>query len=193
MLDAQCHDRLTDATLRVATLADLSFVTSLARKHTEAVGFLPRPAVEWYIANSRVIIATENADNAGYLLGRSHFRWQPLLRPITQAAICFDAQRRHLGLSLVSHVADQARSAGQIGVQCCCADGLDANLFWAAAGFQQICTLSRANARDRQIHVWRLPLAKRLPLWWIQPPPRAGIRAASTVLSHRTNHLPRPR
>lgn len=169
-----------DGTIKTASSADLQFVVALQKKWTNNLGFLPRQALEWYLENRRVTLAVENDDDAGYLLGRDHFRWQPLLRPITQAAVCMDAQRRSLGLTLVAEVVEQARAAGQIGVQAMCASDIDAVHFWEAAGFIKIGTLKAANRRGREMHCYRKLLTKRVPIWFAHLPPLAGWKSRST-------------
>lgn len=169
----------------IATPADMSFVLDLQRRHTNALGFLPRAAIDWCLLNQRVRLATENGEPAGYVLGRPAYRWAPLMRPITQAAVAFDAQRRHIGLSLVARVCEEAAAAGQIGVQSMCAQGLDANIFWKAAGFIEIGRLSPANTRGREMICWRKFFTRKLPLWAAMMPPLAGWRAARAVIRPR--------
>lgn len=176
----QPHDPIA-----IATQADLAFVLDLQRKHSNALGFLPRAAIDWYLLNDRVRLATENGEPAGYVLGRPAYRWAPLMRPITQAAVAMDAQRRHIGLSLVARVCEEAAAAGQIGVQSMCAEGLDANHFWLAAGFKLIGRLTPANTRGREMLCWRKFFVNRLPLWAAHMPPLAGWKAASAALPRR--------
>jgi N-acetylglutamate synthase-like GNAT family acetyltransferase len=167
-------------TIRIATTDDLTYINSLMRKHAGAVGFMPFAGLEWLIQRQLIKIALENGEPAGYLLGRKQYRWAPLMRPITQAAIQYDAQRRHLGSALVKLIEADARAAGQIALQCCCAADLDANQFWSAEGFKPICWLTPDNARKRPVICWRKPLASRLPLWFAQPPPRSGHQGLTT-------------
>jgi N-acetylglutamate synthase-like GNAT family acetyltransferase len=162
------------ALIEPATPADLQFVLALQRKHSNALGFLPTPAIEWYLSARRVRLAMENGEPAGYLLGRSHFRWEPMLRPITQAAVAMDAQRRHVGLSLVAGVVEEAALAGQVGVQAMCAADLESVHFWKAAGFLQIGAYAPNNTRGREMICFRKLLTKRVPLWFAHLPPIAG-------------------
>jgi N-acetylglutamate synthase-like GNAT family acetyltransferase len=166
--------------LRRATAHDLSFVLELQRRFTAQLGFLPTAAITRYVEQTRVMIGTENDEPAGYLLGNTYLRYQPLIRPITQAAIALDAQRRHLGLRLVAQTVADATAAGQTAVQACCAEGLAANDFWLAAGFRPICYLRPDNTRQRSIICWRKILTAKIPTWIIDPPRIAGYRAART-------------
>jgi len=168
------------APIALATLDDAKFVDHLARKNSEAVGFLPHIARDWYLENGHVRMVFENGAPAGYLLGREKLRWCPAIRPIYQAAISFDAQRRHLGLALVEHVTNEARAAKQMAVQCHCAATLPANEFWLAAGFKKIGTLTPGNARAREIICWRKILVNRFPVELAMMAPVAGHRARRT-------------
>lgn len=163
--------------IRTATLADLAFVDHLQKKFARAVGFLPKQAVEAYVEAGHVRMTTENGDPAGYILSKPHLVWQPLMRSITQACVAMDAQRRHHGLAMLAQIAAESRAAGLVAIQACCAAGLESNEFWAAAGFRPIVHMTPSNVRGREVICWRLPLVKKLPLWFIEPPARAGWRA----------------
>lgn len=166
--------------LRIASLADLQYVIDLSKKFTNQIGFLPRAAIEWYLANNRVCFALENGDPCGFILGRTHLRWNKALRPITQAAIQFDAQKRHHGLAIVEHAADMAQLAGQHALQAMCRDGLDANDFWKIAGFKLIGSYLPGNARSKLMHCWRKPITINPPAWFDVMPPVAGWKAKKT-------------
>lgn len=171
----------TARTIRPATVADLRFVDSLQKVHTNKLGFLPRMALEWYLAAGCVTVGQENDDDAGYLLGRAAFRWQPLLRPITQAAVCMDATRRHVGLTMVQRVVDDARAAGQLGVQAMCREDLESVHFWRAAGFREIGRYAPQNARRKKMICFRKILTEKIPLWLACMPPVAGWQAKRTT------------
>lgn len=164
--------------IRTATPADLRYVLDLAKRHTNEIGFLPRQAYQNLIAMRRVHLALENDEPAGMILGRDALRWCIAMRPITQAAIQYDAQRRHHGLALVTQAAADASAAGQVALQACCREGLEANKFWRIAGFVEICRLDPTNARNRKVICWRKPLiAGFVPAWFRVPPPVSGHRA----------------
>lgn len=167
--------------IRQATEADRLFVDSLQKKFSKQLGFIPDAALDWYLSAGRILLTLENEEPAGYVLGREYLRWNFSIRPITQAAVCFDAQRRHIGLALVNRTEADARRVGQVALQACCAEGLDANEFWKAAGFVEICRLKPDNARKRQIIVWRKLLIAWEPTWFRAPPPVHGTRARKTT------------
>lgn len=169
-----------DRTIITATPADLPYIKSLAAKFSNQLGFLPAVALNEYLQASWVSLTKENDEPAGYLLGRPRLRWQPLMRPITQAAISYDAQRRHHGLALVEKLCNDASAAGQLAIQCCCANDIDAMKFWPMAGFTPICELSPQNARGRLLTCWRKSLSPSLPSWFYAVPRCSGSRARKT-------------
>jgi N-acetylglutamate synthase-like GNAT family acetyltransferase len=171
----------TQTEIRPATVADTRYLRHLQRKFSDALGFLPTAAIDWYAESGNVAIAEENGEPAGYLLGRPALNWQPLLRPIYQAAVAMDAQRRHHGLALLRTVEAAAEAAGQTGLQANCAAGLEANEFWHAAGFIPICYLTPLNCRTRPLICWRKPLTNKIPLWFSRPPVRHGHHAGGTT------------
>jgi N-acetylglutamate synthase-like GNAT family acetyltransferase len=167
--------------IRLATARDLAYVLHLQRRFSNELGFLPTPAIEWYLDNRRVRLAIENGQPAGYTLGRSSLRWNRQITPITQAAIDFDAQRRMAGLDLVGHVENEARQAGQSALQAMCREDLDARHFWLAAGFEQIATFQPATSRGRAIICFRKSLQVNRPPWFETLPPVAGHKARRIV------------
>lgn len=172
-------------TLTRSTTSDSLYVLDLSRKFSNQLGFIPREGLETYCAMGRVLIGRENDAPAGYLLGRNALRWQPLMRPIYQAAVQMDAQRRALGLTLIAQVEAEARAAGQLAIQACCRVGLDANEFWKAAGFQPICYMDPGNARKRHVICWRKALTKKIPLWFVGFPRLAGWKSKRVTQEQR--------
>lgn len=140
--------------VRLATARDLPFMLTLAKRWTDAVGFLPREAVDWYVSAGSVRICVENGDSAGYLLTRDHLASSPAIRPILQAAVCLDAQRRYHGLRLVDSVIRDARSAGRKILQLKCREAIEANQFWRAAGFELVGHQDAGGRRGGRICVW---------------------------------------
>lgn len=162
--------------IRRARPADAKFLSHLQKKFSNQLGFLPTKALAWYIENLRVGVALENGEPCGYVLGRERFRFCPLMRPITQTAVAMDAQRRHHGLALVQAICKQAIDAKQLAVQAVCAEDLEANDFWLAAGFEAIDVTAPENARGRKLIIWRKQLISTRPDWFNQVPPNAVDR-----------------
>jgi len=171
----------TDAptTILTATAADIRYIDALQKKHSLQLGFLPRPAIEWYADAGCIRLATDNADPVGYVLSRPLLKWCPLIRPIIQAAVQMDARNREHGTNLVQSVVDAAQAAGQLAVQASCVEGNDANEFWRALGFIAIGRRAPLNQRKREIIVWRKILTRgKFPAILAEMPHRSGWKAA---------------
>ena len=126
-----------DGQVACAIPADLAYVVALQKQNHAALGFIPRVALAEKIALGRIWLARENGEPAGYLHHGSLA--MPEVR-IFQAAIQYDARRRHHGLALVDSLIGRARASGARAVSLRCLDFLDANDFWSAAGFSLITT-----------------------------------------------------
>lgn len=160
-----------------ATRSDLAYVVALQKRNHEALGFIPRAALAEKIDLGRIWLATENGDPAGYLHHGSLA--VPEVR-IFQAAVQYDARRRHLGLSLVADLVARARAAGARGVSLRCLDFLDANDFWTAAGFELI---AREPGGRGTLNVWGKALDRRDAFSFhsrIHPCPRCGAPTTDT-------------
>lgn len=153
---------------------DLRYEISLARKLYEAVGFLPYEAIEHYAMLGGVLRAHENQEPCGFLVFTRSRKETPRIAQIYQAAIQMDAQRRHHGLALVEAAAAQARQAGAHRLQCWCACDLEANEFWAAAGFFNRGERKGGAKRKRKHFLWQRPLIEPLP-----PEPAKIVAAAA--------------
>ena len=158
-----------------AAPADLAYVIHLQKKHHYALGFLPRVALEQKIDLGRIWLATENGEPAGFLhhgsLAGDEVR-------IFQAAVQYDARRRHLGLALVRHLLSRAAAAGARGVSLRCLSSLEANDFWRVAGFNLLATEPGARGT---LNVW----TRRLFV-----PPRGARGVDPFAFSSRLHRCP---
>jgi undecaprenyl pyrophosphate synthase len=75
-------------------------------------------------------------------------------------------------------------------MQANCAVGVEANEFWAAAGFKPIAHLTPATKSQREIICWRKPLQRALPAWFTMLPAKAGGRSLAV---NSTRNINRPR
>lgn len=133
---------------------NLGFVIDLAAKWTDEIGFLPRAALEYYAANSGVLRVLENAEDAGFVVFNRSVKEAPRVARIYQAAICYDAQRRHLGTALVNRVKYEAAMAGAAGLYLWCASDIAAAEFWSAMGFWPQAVKRGGKRRGRHLTLW---------------------------------------
>ena len=134
--------------------APVAFAESLARKNYEAIGFIPRPRLEWYADRGQLLTAEENGEPAGFLVFGGGW---PVLK-VYQACVQYDARRREHGLALVGRLTRIALRRGCHAIALWCADDLEANAFWRAAGFQFAGRRDGGRARGRVHNRWYLPL-----------------------------------
>ena len=167
-------------TQRRATKRDLPFIIDLAKKFSNQVGFLPRPAFEEIIANKTTFLTTENEDPAGYLLTRFTMRSMPHVANIIQAAVCLDAQRRQHAAQLVNLFTTAAKSHGAYLAQCWCREDIDAVSFWTSIGFRPIALRDPSNADARRLILFRKPLVPVALNLIHQLPTRSGWKASRT-------------
>ncbi len=147
-----------DASVRRATLRDHPYIYELAKRHSNAIGFVPGEGIKKYIEQECVTLSRFRGQHAGYLLARHFHSGDRSIRHIVQAAISFDAQRLGNGLALVADLATAAKRSGQSILQCWCRESLDANHFWSAAGFVAVARRHASTGRKSPCLLWRRPL-----------------------------------
>jgi GNAT superfamily N-acetyltransferase len=126
-----------------ATFRDLPCVVRLLKQNASTLGFIPRAALREKIESGRIWLVRDGCvpGAAGPIVGFLHHG--SLARPevrLFQAAVRPDARRRHVGTALVNDLLRRAADAGAAGVSLRCLSFLDANRFWAAAGFRLLAT-----------------------------------------------------
>ena len=161
-------------TIRYARLSDYTWIQRMQRIFSNQIGFLSAAALKNYIEQKNVMIADRENIPVGYLLGRLSLSWQPDLAQVIQIAVHPDYAGAHVATQLLATLVKLSQDNKRVGVQAICREDLAANEFWKARGFKHICFLTPNNARKKALIVWRLPLASKLPLWFCQPPRRAG-------------------
>lgn len=192
--------RLDHSSVRLARPDDLKFVVALQKQFSNELGWIPDKGIAENIAAGQIGIATAGKWNIGYIYARPALGWQPLLRSIVQIAVLPNHQRRHVALQMLAAVVDAARKAGQVGIQAITRTDLKANGFWLCSDFRPVCMLEASGARNHPKIVWRLPLVKRVPVWFIEPPRRAGWKCrlvgdkhnAQSCRRYQDPHFPPP-
>jgi N-acetylglutamate synthase-like GNAT family acetyltransferase len=138
----------------------LRYIVDLQRKNYEALGFIPQPRTEEYLKRGQVLMAEENGELCGFLV--YGMGW-PTMK-VYQACIQYDARRRDQGLALVARLIARASRSGHSQITLWCADDLDSNAFWKAAGFAFGGQREGGKKRGRKHNLWiyRLPDALTL-------------------------------
>lgn len=130
--------------------ADVRYAECLMRKNYDAVGFLPRPRLEWYAERGQLWLQYENGEPCGYLVFGNGW---PVLR-VYQCCIQTDARRAHQAADLVRRLITWATARTCSAIMLWCADDLEANFFWRAMGFVRHATRDNGNRRGRLHNGW---------------------------------------
>jgi hypothetical protein len=125
------------------------FAVDLAKKNSEALSFIPTPRIEEYHAAGQLLLATENGEPCGFLIYGAGW---PMLK-IYQACVQYDARRRNAGLEMVGRL-ERIAQADQRDISLWCADDLEANDFWRAAGFKLVGQREGGRRRGRKHNAW---------------------------------------
>jgi GNAT superfamily N-acetyltransferase len=128
----------------------VGYVVDLAKKHTDAIGFIPRPRLERYAECGQMALEYENGEPCGFLVWGNGW---PVLK-IYQACIQYDARRLEHGAALVARVEREAVRRGCSAVSLWCASDLEANLFWDAVGYRAAATKQGGERRGRKLIRW---------------------------------------
>lgn len=185
-LPASCRRFFFATPLRIhvapATEIDLPDILQLQADNSNALGFLTRTALAQYIAHAAVWTAqigiNARVATVGYIVSPPPRRYLPsqALQLILQCVVDAEHRRKTIATAMVEKVSEDAQARGSIGIQATVADRLQANAFWRNAGFVLIGRRTTANARKRDLNVYRLPFGRRIPAWIADP---------------RRNHAPR--
>ena len=138
--------------VRLATEEDLKYIVSVAKKDTDAVGFLPKMVYERAIgANKRpcekLDICVENGDNVGFCYST---RKNGVVK-VQQLVVQKDARRNLYATALIESAPSFYDSYMAIR---CAVDLNEANAFWLASGFEPIKVIQGGKARDRKIQCY---------------------------------------
>lgn len=140
--------------IRAAREDDLKFIDHLQKKFSFQVGFMPLVWLAGYLRNGPVLMAFENDQPAGYLLGKAGYNRSPQDAIIYQAAIDYDAQRSHIGTELTEHFIDLLPDR-ITRISLWCAQDIDANLFWEALGFTALAYRQGSDSTQRFHIFWQ--------------------------------------
>jgi hypothetical protein len=139
----------------------LPYVLALAKKHTNEIGFIPRPKLELYEQRGQILAAQENDELCGFLvLGRDYRTMH-----VYQTCVQYDARRRKHAIALVNRLEQIAARRNCTAISLRCALDLEANSFWLASGFKLERVDTTPNTRGRQVGVYRkevTPCSQRL-------------------------------
>jgi ribosomal protein S18 acetylase RimI-like enzyme len=131
----------------------VQYIDKLQRQNVDDLAFYPLTTLEKALEERHIIQCQENDEPAGYL-------WFGAIRGgkdvvIYQAAVDYDARRRHLGHGMVRELVSMAMSAGATGIRLKCASSAESNEFWQAIGFYCTRVTDGGVKRRRKINHYR--------------------------------------
>lgn len=144
----------------ISTEQLIRYCSHLEWLNADAVGYIPKPALEKYAARNQILLVWENDDPCGYVLfndtpGTRLVNARPGTCRIYQACVQYDARRVLHGTEVVKRVILRASRAGLPNVDCYVTDTLPANEFWRALGFHLTDTRLGGSKRGRVLNHWQ--------------------------------------
>lgn len=138
----------------LATLRDLAYVEHEARRHSNAIGFVPRTAIADHIERGNVRLLLINAQHAGYMLAGGG-----KLRPyrLIQIAITPELWRLGYGSALIAHARRTAAERTMSTMTATIRDGLPMLAVAEHTGARRTATHNRPTARKRPTHDYLWP------------------------------------
>ena len=128
----------------------LTYVESLMRKNYNALGFIPRTAIDRHDQLGQLWLQYENDEPCGYLIFGSGW---PVCK-VWQCCIQIDARRQQSASQLMQSLITKCEDAGYSAISLRCADDLESNSFWSAFGFHFVKQSQGGMSRGRKINHW---------------------------------------
>lgn len=132
----------------------------LMRDNYDAVGFLPRSALERAEHENRIYYQIDDGCWVGYLLVGPIYPQKPVY--IWQECIDKGARRYGSGKRCFEKLLFDAKVLGAYSIRLRCAEGLESNLFWQSMGFKVIEVDTTPNKRKRAVFRYELVVTPSL-------------------------------
>jgi hypothetical protein len=171
--------------IRVATVADISFIDALQKKHTKMVGWMPTMQLQGKIEKGQTLIAEDETNQrVGYCIAQDQYFKRDDVGIIYQMNVVPGKQRGLIGASLLK--AQFERSAYGCKLYCCwCAQDIAANHFWESLGFVALA-FRTGSANKSRIHIfWQKRIRsgdETTPYWFPSQTSSGAIREDRLVL-----------
>ena len=113
-----------------------AFVRSLAKSESNALGFLPDEALDWYTHHAMVIGGQVNGDPTCFALGKLGSPTYPDAACLYMTAVRNDARRLEHARWLIERISESAIPRGLSRIQLWCRADLSANEVFHRCGFE---------------------------------------------------------
>lgn len=137
---------------------ELAYATSLAKKLTNEIGFIPSTRYADAQEKGRLLIQTLNDDPCGFLVFGPPFKGRV---HVWQTAVQVDARRQAAATALLEKLKHYATTKSAFEIVLRCRHDLEANGFWTAAGFRHFATSQGGKSRGGMIYHYSLPLVTK--------------------------------
>jgi len=137
--------------MRPADVGDVGVCSRLTQAHRHELGFTTRSMLLSSIAHRSLAVAVLDGEVVG--LVRFNVRKRDSVTVIYELVV--GVKRRGVGSALVAWLAEYGRGLGSPRITLRCPEGLAANDFYAAVGFQHDAI---EEGRKRRLWVWSLTL-----------------------------------
>lgn len=131
------------------------WAVELFKKFRDELGAVHLGVAEAMAKQGHVILCTQDGQNLGALVTKPEIKADARIFPIIAAAVPYDLQRLHVGLSMLHAIASVHRLTEDRVFQAICRQDLPSNRFWAAAGFEPICVRHTSSVRGVPCIIWR--------------------------------------
>jgi len=171
-----------------ATESDLKYIEHAQKKHHEAIGFVPKSAMENRIERRDYLKIDVNGQEAGFLLIGGGTR-----TPIRISQIMVDEElwRRGVGRASIGMIQEYALTMPKQTIVGRCAEGLTVNELVLATGARRVQVEAPKNKRKRRIFYYQ---------WWEHTQPHVSQpqdmgdaqpqNTPSPTQPHGTDHVP---
>lgn len=144
--------------LHTGTHVQPAFVRSLAKSESNALGFLPDEALDWYAHRGMLIGGEVNGDPTCFALGKLGSPTYPDAVSLFMTAVRQDARRLHHAAWMLDVIKKAAYGRGLKRIQLWCRADVGASELWAWCGMQPVAARKGGSGRDIPHVCWMLPL-----------------------------------
>lgn len=144
----------SEFTIRLANAEDISAIKALVDQHKVELGFVIKSALLTSITRSELAIAVLKS---GKLVGMVHYRHRKDGQTTLYSIVVDPVYRRQqIARTLVVYLRNSALARGQAFIALKCPEGLPANQFYHALGFE---LTGRESGKLRPLILWKLSLS----------------------------------
>lgn len=144
--------------LHTGTHVQPAFVRSLAKSESNALGFLPDEALDWYAHRGMLIGGEVNGDPTCFALGKLGSPTYPTAVSLFMTAVRHDARRLHHAAWMIDVIRKAAQARSLARLQLWCRADVHAAELWSWCGMRPVAARRGGVGRDVPHICWMLSL-----------------------------------